>query len=123
MIAATYAGNQARTTSDASLPQNSSDSTCDDCDDRDAEGVNPDGRSLCRPCARRAETLIPDGGKDVLDRLASEFENRHKQAHISMEEYEERGEDDAANFEQGRVLAFQEARSAVLAVQEGDGDE
>jgi len=56
------AGHPARTGSDDSHAQNSSGTTCDGCDHRDADGVNVDGRSLCRPCARNAETLITDGG-------------------------------------------------------------
>jgi len=60
------AGPKARTTRDASLPQESSENTpCDDCGVRDAEGMNPAGRSLCRPCARRAQTLIADGGTNA----------------------------------------------------------
>ncbi|MDH5019014.1 hypothetical protein [Halobacterium rubrum] len=68
MTAKSHAGNQARTTRDASLPQESTERTpCDDCGVRDAEGMNPPGRSLCRPCARRAKTLIADGGHVVED--------------------------------------------------------
>ncbi|SEW10507.1 hypothetical protein [Halobacterium jilantaiense] len=63
MTAKPYAGQKARTTRDASLPQESSENTpCDDCGVRDAEGMNPAGRSLCRPCARREQTLVADGG-------------------------------------------------------------
>jgi hypothetical protein len=63
MTAKSHAGPKARTTRDASLPQESTERTpCDDCGVRDAEGMNPAGRSLCRPCARRAQTLIADGG-------------------------------------------------------------
>ncbi len=56
------AGHQARTGRDDSHAQNSNGTTCDGCDHRDADGVNVDGRSLCRPCARNAGTLIADGG-------------------------------------------------------------
>ena len=52
-----------RTDGDAPTPQNSSATTCDDCNERDAAGINPDGRSLCRPCATRSRTLVCDGGE------------------------------------------------------------
>jgi len=55
------AGQQARTERDGSHAQNSSGTTCDSCEVRDADGIDADGRALCRPCARRAETLIADG--------------------------------------------------------------
>jgi hypothetical protein len=54
---------QPRTTEEASHPQNSNGTTCDDCEERDADGINPNGRSLCTICARRGGTLVPDGGE------------------------------------------------------------
>ena len=64
MTAIAIAGNQARTDKDASLPQESSESTaCEDCHVREAAGVDPAGRALCRPCARRFQCLVPDGGQ------------------------------------------------------------
>lgn len=198
-----------RTNGDAPTPENSSATTCDECNARDAAGINPDGRSLCRPCATRSRTLVCDGSgfseedvfeaalqaesaivestsltskynvrhdghhvildtaegiglptsltekiereaslrfcgafpeeyglraefrlvddrddhDDALHRLAREFQNRHEQANISKQEYAERDENRAADFEQGRVLAFQDARAAVLAVRDGDSDD
>jgi hypothetical protein len=64
--ATTSAGPTApRTTRDEPLAKNSTDdppTTCDGCNNYPAVGINADGRSLCRACARRAETLVPDGG-------------------------------------------------------------
>ena len=67
------AGHQARTGRDDSHAQNSSGTTCDGCDQRDADGINVDGRSLCRPCARRAETLVDDGGEPGDDGVGDAF--------------------------------------------------
>jgi len=65
MTANTQAATKARATRAAPLPQESSETTtCDDCDERPAAGVNVDGRSLCRPCAQRVGTLVCDGGED-----------------------------------------------------------
>ena len=65
MTATTLAGQSARTTTDAPHPQNSRATTCDECEHRPADGMNPDGRSLCRACATREGTLVCDGGIDL----------------------------------------------------------
>lgn len=62
MTATTLAGQSARTTTDAPNPQKHHATTCDQCGERPAAGMNPDGRSLCRPCADRSGILMPDGG-------------------------------------------------------------
>lgn len=211
MTANATAGPLARTGTDASLPQNSSGTRCDDCQHRQATGMNPDGRSLCRPCARRSRTLIPDGGhtyaefdeakalaqdavnsfphvneetvtvrhnhsfvtvdteqgtrlrpglverierdaglrlravepyetvkngvrarfrfeestedaSGVLDRLAGQFERRRDQAEIAGKEYEKMNEEQAADFQAGRVVGLHDALAAVRHEQ-GDADE
>ncbi|GAA0272240.1 hypothetical protein [Halobacterium noricense] len=68
MYAETTAGSIPRTTRDASLPQESTENTvCDDCGVREADGMNPGGRSLCRQCARRVDcdhNAAFQGGRD-----------------------------------------------------------
>lgn len=61
---------QPRTTQDAPQPKNSNATTCDACDERDADGMDSNGRSLCRPCANRSRPLVADGGsgaQEVVD--------------------------------------------------------
>ena len=147
------AGHPARTGSDDSHAQNSSGTTCDGCDHRDADGVNVDGRSLCRPCARNAETLITDGGLviaglseaadsardagvlarfrladdsdqvETLDQLATEFQNRREQAAILADEYAEMGHETLAEQYAGRAVGFADARAVIRDEREGDADE
>lgn len=75
MYAETTAGSIPRTTRDASLPQESTENTvCDECGVREADGMNPDGRALCRACARRARTLVCDGSGVSEDKLESRKE-------------------------------------------------
>jgi len=66
MSAETRAGRQARTDREAPTDEKPGVTTaCDVCSERDAEGVLPDGRDACRPCARR-ET-VRDATPDPVD--------------------------------------------------------
>jgi len=65
MFAETTAGVNARTAIEAPQPQESSATPCDSCETRAADGIAPDGRSLCTACARRERTLVCDGGNDL----------------------------------------------------------
>ena len=105
------AGHQARTGRDDSHAQNSSGTTCDGCDQLDADGINVDGRSLCRPCARNAETLV------------TEFQNRREQAAILADEYAEMGHETLAEQYAGRAVGFADARAVIRHEREGDADE
>ena len=62
MQSATDAGSSARTTTDAPHPQEPHATPCDRCQTRSADGVAPDGRSLCAGCADDERTLVCDGG-------------------------------------------------------------
>ena len=63
MQSATDAGRSARTTTDAPHPQEPHATPCDRCQTRSADGVAPDGRSLCAGCADDERTLVCDGGQ------------------------------------------------------------
>ena len=65
MQSATDAGRSARTTTDAPHPQEPHATSCDRCQTRSADGVAPDGRSLCAGCADDERTLVCDGGESL----------------------------------------------------------
>jgi hypothetical protein len=84
-----------------------------------------------RFCAVEPSTTETDGVRarfqfddtTVLDRLAGEFQRRFKQAADAKAAYEDRGDKHNAGVEHGRILAYQNAHSAVRAAQRGDGDD
>jgi DNA-binding MarR family transcriptional regulator len=93
------AGTVARTGRDETHAQESTEGTpCEDCYVQEAEGVNPEGRALCRSCAR-LNTLICDGGRetsladlsafqrDVLWTLAEDGASKGLAIKASLEEY------------------------------------
>lgn len=58
MYSGTAAGPKPRTRPEApTAEKDRADARCDVCNDREAEGVMPDGRDACEPCARREPVM------------------------------------------------------------------
>lgn len=66
MNSGTIAGPRPRTDPEApTLEKDRADARCDVCGEREAEGVMPDGRAACEPCARREPVM--DTGPNPVD--------------------------------------------------------